>query len=160
MARITCRGSPSHVVTYRSRRAMPKRALKCRPPMTLYTEAASGVSRLRQIICHGASACSKICVMNDLDMSTRAHNLHFVLSHLVRVEILEPLADSLRFPCVLRQVGVLRFFNHVALHEDRGPGAQRQRDRVARARVDRDDFAVVVEKDESIEGIVLQIRDD
>src|SRR5882672_11709376 len=109
--------------------------------MTLYTEAASEVSRLRQLFFRAATTCSKIFVMNDLDTRTWDLVLHFVLPHLIRIEILEPLANPLRLPCVLRQVGVLRLFDHVALHEDWRSGAQRQGNRVTRARVDGNDLA-------------------
>ena len=63
--------------------------------MTLYIEAASEVSRVRQLNFQVAYKCSKIFVMNDLDAKTRALSLHFILSHLVGIEVLEPLAYPL-----------------------------------------------------------------
>jgi len=63
--------------------------------MTLYIEAASEVSRARQLNFQVANKYSKIFVMNDLGAKMRALPLHFILPHLVGVEVLEPLAYPL-----------------------------------------------------------------
>ena len=63
--------------------------------MPLYIEAASQVSRVRQLNFQVASKCSKSFIMNDLDVKTRALSLHFILPHLVGIEVLEPLAYPL-----------------------------------------------------------------
>src|SRR5437762_1401335 len=91
-----------------------------------------------------------------------ARRLHLVLAEIVRVEALQPLVETIGVGLLAREVDGLRVVDHRLLDVDRRARPQRQRDRVARARVDRHHVAVAVQRqvDERVEGVLLQVADD
>ena len=82
------------------------------------------------------------------------------IAEVVRIEALEPPLEPLGVLFVGREVSGLGLVDDPVLDEDRRLGAERQRDRVARPRVDRDRLAVDRQVDQRVEGVVLQIGDD
>ena len=67
--------------------------------------------------------------------------LHFVAAHLVVVQVFEPAAQILRAERGAAVGGAAGMLEDLRADEDGAVGAKRQRDRVGRASVERDDFA-------------------
>src|SRR5215831_5925603 len=80
--------------------------------------------------------------MHDGNAAGVADSLHFVLAEVVGIEALEPFVEMLGVRRLRGHVERLRVLDHRLLDEDRCARPERQRDRVARTRVDRERLAL------------------
>src|SRR6185312_2958562 len=86
--------------------------------------------------------------------------LHLVAAHLVVVEAFEPAAQIFGGRGV-RAIGVLAgAIKYLAADEDRAIGTQREGDGVRWPCVDGDGFALLVEPDGGVEGVLQQRTND
>src|ERR1035437_4867570 len=86
--------------------------------------------------------------------------LHLVLAEIVGIEALQPLLQPIGVRRLRHEIDRLGVVDDRLLHENRRPRPQRQRNRVARPRVDGHRLAVQPQVDERVERVLLQVADD
>src|SRR6185369_2358012 len=86
--------------------------------------------------------------------------LHLVLAQLLRVEALEPLLKTVAVGALRVEVDGLRAVDDVLLHQDRRSRPKRQRNGIARPRINRDALAAHSEVDDGVERVVLEVAHD
>src|SRR4051812_49156319 len=89
----------------------------------------------------------------------RGFPLHLVFAHVVGIEALQPFLEPLGLAFGRRRLDLLGLLDDVLFREDRRLGAQRERDRVTRPRVDGHGIPPDAQVDDREVGAVLHVRD-